>query len=368
MTSDHHHHDHAHDHDHGHGHDDGHAHGYGHGHAPADFGHAFAIGALLNILFVAVEAAYGVIGHSMALLADAGHNLSDVLALLMAWGANSLGRRQPTPRFTYGLGGSSILAALFNAIVLLIAVGGIATEAVRRFATPEAPDTTTMMVVAGIGIAINGFTAMLFARGARGDLNIRGAFLHMLADAGISAAVVVAGIGIAINGFTAFLFARGAKGDLNIRGAFLHMLADAGISAAVVVAGLGILLTGWLWLDPALSLLVAAVIVRGTWGLLRDSVALSLDAVPAGIDPVAVRHHLESLDGVDRIHDLHIWAMSTRETALTCHLVMPAGYPGDGFTVRVAAELKQRWNIGHATLQIETGGDTECALAPENVV
>ena len=324
MTSDHHHHDHAHDHDHGHGHDDGHAHGYGHGHAPADFGHAFAIGALLNILFVAVEAAYGVIGHSMALLADAGHNLSDVLALLMAWGANSLGRRQPTPRFTYGLGGSSILAALFNAIVLLIAVGGIATEAVRRFATPEAPDTTTMMVVAGIGIAINGFTA--------------------------------------------FLFARGAKGDLNIRGAFLHMLADAGISAAVVVAGLGILLTGWLWLDPALSLLVAAVIVRGTWGLLRDSVALSLDAVPAGIDPVAVRHHLESLDGVDRIHDLHIWAMSTRETALTCHLVMPAGYPGDGFTMRVAAELKQRWNIGHATLQIETGGDTECALAPENVV
>ena len=324
MTSDHHHHDHAHDHDHGHGHDDGHAHGHGHGHAPADFGHAFAIGALLNILFVAVEAAYGVIGHSMALLADAGHNLSDVLALLMAWGANSLGRRQPTPRFTYGLGGSSILAALFNAIVLLIAVGGIATEAVRRFATPEAPDTTTMMVVAGIGIAINGFTA--------------------------------------------FLFARGAKGDLNIRGAFLHMLADAGISAAVVVAGLGILLTGWLWLDPALSLLVAAVIVRGTWGLLRDSVALSLDAVPAGIDPVAVRHHLESLDGVDRIHDLHIWAMSTRETALTCHLVMPAGYPGDGFTMRVAAELKQRWNIGHATLQIETGGDTECALAPENVV
>ena len=324
MTHDHHHHDHAHGHGPGHAHGHGHDHAHGHAHAPADFGRAFALGALLNILFVAVEAAYGVIGHSMALLADAGHNLSDVLALLMAWGASSLGRRQPTARFTYGLGGSSILAALFNAIVLLIAVGGIAAEALRRFATPEAPNTTTMMVVAGIGIAINGFTALLFA--------------------------------------------RGAKGDLNIRGAFLHMLADAGISAAVVVAGLGILLTGWLWLDPALSLLVAAVIVHGTWGLLRDSVALSLDAVPAGIDPVAVRRYLERLDGVDRIHELHIWAMSTRETALTCHLVMPAGYPGDSFTMRAATELRQRWGIGHATLQIETGGDTECALAPEDVV
>lgn len=284
---------------------------------------------MLNIAFVAVEATYGVIGHSMALLADAGHNLSDVLALLMAWGASSLGRRQPTARFTYGLGASSILAALFNAIVLMIAVGGIAVEAIRRFSTPEAPSTTTMMVVAGIGIAINSFTALLFARGAR----------------------------------------RGAKGgDLNIRGVFLHMLADAGISSAVVLAGLGILATGWLWLDPALSLLVAAVIVHGTWGLLRDSVALSLDAVPAGIDPMAVRRYLEGLEGVDRIHDLHIWAMSTAETALTCHLVMPAGYPGDRFTLQAANELKKRWGIGHATLQIETGGDTECALAPEHVV
>jgi cobalt-zinc-cadmium efflux system protein len=317
------HHHHAHGHDH-HGHDHGHGHRHAHASASDGFGRAFAIGAVLNLAFVGIEAAYGVIANSMALLADAGHNLSDVLALLIAWGASSLARRQPTPRFTYGLGGTSILAALFNAIVLMIAVGGIAVEAIRRFSVPAEPEAFTMMAVAGIGILVNGATALLFA--------------------------------------------RGAKRDLNLRGAFLHMVADAAISAAVVAAGLGILLPGWLWLDPALSLLVAAVIVYGTWGLLRDSVALSLDAVPAGIDPLAVRRYLEALDGVARLHDLHIWAMSTHETALTCHLVMPAGHPGDRFTMNTAEELKHRFGIGHATLQIETGGDTECALAPEHVV
>jgi cobalt-zinc-cadmium efflux system protein len=317
-------HQHGHAHAHGHDHDDHHGHSHaGHGHAPRDFGLAFAVGAALNLGFVVVEAVYGVIANSMALLADAGHNLSDVLGLLIAWGAATLARRGPTARYTYGLRGSSILAALFNAIILLVGVGGIAWEAIRRFSDPQPIASGTVMIVAAIGILINGATALMFM--------------------------------------------AGRKGDLNIRGAFLHMAADAGISAGVVVAAFVMMLGGGAWIDPAASLVIVAVIVWGTWGLLRDSVAMSLQAVPAGIDPVAVRLYLEKLEGVARIHDLHIWPMSTTETALTCHLVMPEGVPGDAFSTRVAHELQIRFRIGHTTLQIERGQQS-CALEPDHVV
>jgi len=305
---------HDHDHDHGHGH--------GHTHAPRDFGFAFALGTVLNLGFVAAEATFGIIANSMALLADAGHNLSDVLGLLVAWGAATLARRLPTARYTYGLRSSSILAALFNAVILLVAVGGIAWEAIRRFAEPEPVASVTVMIVAAIGIAINGAPAALFV--------------------------------------------SGSKDDINIRGAFLHMAADAAVSAGVVVAALAMMLGGPAWIDPAASLVIVVVIVWSTWGLLRASVAMSLHAVPAGIDPAAVRGYLERLDGVARIHDLHIWPMSTTETALTCHLVMPAG-ADDAFAARVARELQQRFRIGHTTLQVERG-ETSCALEPDHVV
>ena len=314
---------HAH-HDHQHsGHHHGHQHASGHNHAPGDFGWAFAVGTALNLLFVVIEAASGFLANSMALLADAGHNLSDVFALLLAWTANSLARRAPTPRYTYGLGSSSILAALANAVILLVAVGAIAVEAVQRFGRPE---------------PVAGFTVM-----------------------------VVAGVGIVINGATAWMFARGRKSDLNVRGAYLHMVADAAVSLGVVLAGLAILLTGWTWLDPLVSLAIAGVIVWGTWGLLRDSVNMALHAVPAGIDPRAVRLHLEQVPGVASIHDLHIWPMSTTETALTCHLVMPQGSPGDAFLAAVARSLHDRFGISHATLQVEKG-ESACALEPDHVV
>jgi cobalt-zinc-cadmium efflux system protein len=314
--ADEHHHDHDHDHALGHDHD--------HGHAPKSFGVAFAVGTALNVGFVAVEAVYGILANSMALLADAGHNFSDVLGLLIAWGAIMLARRRPTARYTYGLRSSSILAALANAIFLLVATGGIAWEAIRRFAEPEPVSGTTVMIVAGIGIVINGLTA--------------------------------------------WLFAAGREGDINIRGAFLHMAADAAVSAGVVAAGIITLFTGWIWLDPAVSLAIAAMIVWSTWGLLRDAVNMSLDAVPPGIDPAEVRSYLEGLAGVVHIHDLHIWPMSTTETALTCHLVVPAGHPGDVYTARVASELHHRFGIGHATLQIEVDEGVACALEPDHVV
>jgi cobalt-zinc-cadmium efflux system protein len=313
-------HDHHHEYEHGHSHDGA----FGHSHAPKNFGLAFAVGTALNVGFVAVEAIYGILAHSMALLADAGHNLSDVLGLLIAWGATALAKRRPSARYTYGLRSSSILAALTNAIFLLVAVGGIAWEAIRRFAEPEPVAGITVMVVAGIGIVVNGVTA--------------------------------------------WLFASGRKGDINIKGAFLHMAADAAVSAGVVAAGLVILLAGWAWLDPVVSLIIAAVIIWGTWGLLRDSVSMSLNAVPPDIDPVQVRAYLESLSGVVHIHDLHIWPMSTTETALTCHLVMPGGHPGDVYTARIASELHHRFRIGHTTLQIEVDEDVACALEPEHVV
>lgn len=322
-------HDHGNDHDEhghgGHGHDGhGHHHGPGHSHAPADFGRAFAIGTALNVAFVVVEVVFGLLGNSVALLADAGHNLSDVLGLLLAWGASRLVKHRPTTRFTYGYRGSSILAALFNGLLLMAAVGGIAWEAIGRLFDPQPVAGVTVMVVAGVGIVINGVTAWLFAAG-RAD-------------------------------------------DINLRGAYLHMVADAAVSAGVVAAGLLILFTGWLWLDPLVSLAVIAVVAWSTWALMRDSVKMSLDAVPDGIDPDAVRAFLNGRPGVDGVHDLHIWPMSTTETALTCHLVMAGGHPGDGFLRGLAHDLEHRWRIHHPTVQIETDPHTACPLAPDEVV
>jgi cobalt-zinc-cadmium efflux system protein len=313
------HHDHSHD-DHA-----GHAHGQGgHVHAPASFGTAFAIGIGLNTAFVIVEGVFGYFSNSVALVADAGHNLSDVLGLVVAWVAAILSKRAPSARFTYGLRGSSILAALFNAVFLLVAVGAIAWEAVQRLFHPEP--------VAGLTV------------------------------------IAVAAAGILVNGITAWLFASGRKGDLNIRGAYLHMAADAAVSAGVVIAGLIILFTGWTWLDPLTSLIVSAVIVWGTWSLLRDSMAMSLNAVPQGIDPGAVRLYLENCDGVVEVHDLHIWPMSTTEVALTCHMVIPAGRPGDAFLMQIAHHLEKTFGIQHATLQVETEPHLPCALAPDHLV
>lgn len=303
----------------------GHAHDHAHGHvrAPASYGFAFALATGLNVAFVVVEAVFGVLANSTALVADAGHNLSDVLGLVVAWGAAVLSRRAPSGRYTYGLRGSSILAALFNAVFLLVAVGAIAWEAVHRMLAPQPVAGITVMVVAGIGIAINGATAALFA--------------------------------------------SGRSRDINIKGAFLHMAADAAVSAGVVIGGGMILLTGWLWIDPALSLAICLVIVGSTWSLLRDAVKMSLAAVPAGIDADAVRAFLAQRPGVTALHDLHIWPMSTTESALTCHLVMPGGHPGDGFLAETAQGLAHRFGIGHATLQIELG-PAACALAPDHVV
>lgn len=296
----------------------------GHHHHPkpgeADFGKAFAVGIALNLVFVVVEAAAGFFGNSMALLADAGHNLSDVLGLMLAWAAHLLSKRPPTRRFTYGLQGSSILAALGNAILLMVACGAIAWEAIRRMAEPPEVMGVTMIIVAGIGILINAATALLFA--------------------------------------------RGRKGDLNIRGAFLHMIADAVVSAGVVVAGVLVLLTGLEWIDPVTSLVIVAVIIVGTWSLFRDSLGLALNAVPAEIDPEAVTGRLARLPGVSAVHHLHIWPMSTTANALTAHLVMPGGHPGDAFLADAAHLVEHEFGIGHATLQVELGErcpDEDCA-------
>lgn len=320
MTHSHAAHDHAdHHHDHEHSHGPG-----GHSHAPASFGTAFAVGIALNTAFVVVEAVYGYTSNSTALIADAGHNLSDVLGLVVAWIAVILSKRPASPRYTYGLRGSSILAALFNAVFLLIAVGAIGWEAILRLLNPEPVAEKTVMIVAAIGIVINGFTA--------------------------------------------WLFASGSKNDLNIRGAYLHMAADAAVSAGVVVAALVIMFTGWLWLDPAVSLVIVAVIVWGTWGLLRDSTAMSLDAVPSNIDPVAVRDYLQNRPGVTEVCDLHIWPMSTTEVALSCHLVIPSGYPGDAFLVEASHQLNDRFHIQHVTIQIVTSPVTGCEIMARHAV
>ena len=293
-------------------------------HGAPDYGRAFAIGIGLNLAYVLVEAALGLVLGSLALLADAGHNLGDVLGLGLSWGAALLSRRRPSQRFTYGLRSSSILAALGNAVILLVVTGGIAWEALWRLAHPVAVAGGTVAWVAALGILVNGATALMFVRGRR---------------------------------------------DLNLRSAFVHMAADALIAAGVVAAGIAIALTGLAWLDPAVGLAVSAIVVYATWGLIKEAMGLALDAVPAAIDARAVRAHLAALPGVAAIHDLHIWGMSTTETALTCHLVMPGGHPGDAALTRFAHELDERFAIHHATLQIEVADSEEvCALTPEHVV
>jgi cobalt-zinc-cadmium efflux system protein len=306
-----------------HSHD--HAHAHSHTHDSGGHDAAFAVGTLLNAGFVLVEGIYGITSHSMALLADAGHNLGDVAALLIAWAASALARQRPSTRFTYGYRGSSILAALLNAVILFIAVGAIGLESIRRLIEPGPVASLTVVVVAAIGIGVNGLSTLLFL--------------------------------------------RGRHGDLNVRSAYLHMAADTLVSIGVVATGLVIMATGWLLLDPAVGLAVAIAIVVGTWEVLRHSIRLALDAVPASIDPAAVRGYLGGLAGVAELHDLHIWPMSTTETALTCHLVMPAGHPGDAALARLALELRARFDIQHATIQVETGDPAHpCELVPDHVV
>lgn len=302
-----------------------HHHHHPHHPPPDNYRRAFLMGTLLNVSFVVIEAGAGFLTGSLALLADAGHNLSDVLGLLIAWGANYLSRLPPTQRYTYGFRRSSILAALLNALLLMLAMGGITWEAVHRLAAPSP-------IAGGILIA-------------------------------------VAGAGVVINTLTALLFQAGRDRDLNIRGAFLHMAADALVSLGVVLAGIAILLTGWYWFDPVISLIIVAVVVWGTWDLLKDALKLALDAVPAHIEPLAVRAFLAELPQVERVHDLHIWAMSTTQTALTVHLVMPTGHPGDRFLADTSQALRQHFGIEHVTIQVETGDpDHPCHLEPDHQV
>jgi cobalt-zinc-cadmium efflux system protein len=305
---------HAHAHHHGHSHADSDCHGlhdhHGHHHAPVDYGPAFVIGIVLNSAFVVVEATFGFLYDSMALVADAGHNLSDVLALLLAWAANLAAKRAPSDRYTYGFKSSTILAAIANALLLAFAIGAILFETAHRLFEPSEPQGMVIIIVAGIGVVINTATALLFLRG---------------------------------------------QDDLNIRGAYLHMAADALVSVGVVVAGIAILFSGLWWIDPLVSFAIVAMIAWGTWGLAKDSIRLGLLAVPARIDVAEVRAHLAGLEGVSAVHDLHIWPMSTTETALTAHLVMPDGPASDEFLHAIAHNLEDRFGIGHATIQVERG-------------
>lgn len=323
SAHDHHHHD---GHSHGaHDHKPGHVHGPGgHHHAPASFGAAFAIGTALNAGFVTVEVFFGIAAHSAALLADAVHNLGDVLGLLIAWGSVLLARRYPTALRTYGWGRGTILAALINAVVLLLGCGAIAIEALQRFFAPQPVAGVTIMWVAAIGILINGGTALMFM--------------------------------------------SGRKGDLNVRSAFVHMASDAVVSAGVVIAGLLITVTHMRWIDPATSLVLVAVITIGTWSLLRDSMNLALDAVPAGVDLTKVDATLRGLPGVTDVHDLHVWGLSTTKIALTAHLVHDQIH-ADDLIQRAAAKVRDQFGIGHATFQIETTETAElCDLRPAHVV
>ena len=288
---------------------DAHVHSHSHSHAPTSFGRAFAIGIALNVGFVAIETVFGFYANSMALLSDAGHNLSDVLGLMVAWAGGMMARSSATPRFTYGLKKASILSALINALFLLIAVGAIGAEAIRRLFHPS---------------------------------HTQGEYV-----------IVVAAIGILVNGLTAFLFARGREHDINIRGAFLHMATDALVSLAVVFSGFVILWTGQEWVDPVMSLAVAIVILWGSVGLLKESVWMSLAGVPAGIDVDQVELALAELDGVDAVHDLHVWPLSTTETALTAHIVTArADYP-DALLESAQIMLHDRFRIEHCTIQVE---------------
>jgi len=280
-----------------------------HLHAWTNHNKAFIIGITLNVIYILVEVFYGLLINSMALLADAGHNFSDVLGLLLAWGAAYLAKTATTEKRTYGFRKSTILAALFNSVLLMIAVGAITIEAVQKLILPEPVQGFTMMIVAGIGVVINTVTA--------------------------------------------FLFMKGRKEDLNIKGAFLHMATDAGVSLGVVLAGLLILYTNWLWIDPVMSLIIVLVITYGTWGLLKDSFHLSIDAVPKGIDLKEVGSYLKTINGVTEVHDLHIWAMSTTEIALTAHLVIPDETKDDFFLKKICGELQSKFGIIHSTIQIE---------------
>jgi cobalt-zinc-cadmium efflux system protein len=302
---------------HAHDHHDHHAHG------ATNFGAAFAIATALNLGLVVAQIVYGLAANSVALLADAGHNFGDALGLVLAWGAYRLGRAAPTERFTYGFRSASILSALINAILLLVATGAITWEAIQRFGRPEQTDGVTVMIVAGAAIVVNGLAAQLLM--------------------------------------------AGGKDDLNIRSAFAHLAADAAVSAGVVIAGAVLLLTGWTWVDPVASLLVSVAIVWGTWGLLWESLHLSMNAVPQGVSIADVRGYLGNLPGVAGVHDLHIWAMSTTETALTVHLVCDGGHAGDTFLMDTAHELEHRFGIRHATIQVETG-ERDCRLAPTSVI
>jgi len=289
----------------------------GHSHEPAKHGRAFVIGLILNLGFVVVEFIYGTLAHSLALVADAGHNLSDVLSLLLAWGALLLSRRHPTPGRTYGLRRSSILAAFVNAVILLLAMGAIAWEALQRFGDPQPVSAETVIVIALIGVLIN--------------------------------------LG------TAILFFSGRKSDLNIRAVFSHMAADAAVSLGVAVTGVIIMVTHWLWLDPVMSLIIVVVILIGTWDLLKDSVNLALDAVPEGINVEEVQQYLRDLPQCVEIHDLHVWGMSTTETALTAHLVMQEMVKDNNFFAEVEKKLHENFGIEHATLQIEImGAENPC--------
>lgn len=302
--------------------------GAGHHHhhhpAPSGSGAAFPLAVGLNVALIAAQVFYALVANSMALLADAAHNTGDVVGLVLAWGALALARRHPTERFTYGFRSASILAALVNACSLLIATGGIAWEAIRRFFEPADVAGGTVMILAAAGVVVNALSAWLLMRGNRADLNVRAAVLHLAAD--------------------------------------------AGVSAAVLLAGGAILLTGMSWIDPAASLLVSAVILWTTWGLLRESARLSMNAVPAEIALADVRAYLQRLPGVTDVHDLHVWAMSTTETALTAHLVMPAGHPGDAFLHDLGHELAHRFGIAHPTIQVEIADAGVCALAADAVV
>lgn len=310
-----------------HSHAHSHAHSHGHNHAePRNFDKAFAIGIFLNLAFVIAETGYGFVAKSLALVADAGHNLSDVVGLVLAWAAIWLSRKKPTGRFTYGLRRSSILAALLNAVLLLIAVGGITWEALRRFWEPTSIQTGTVMAVAFVGILINGVTA--------------------------------------------YLFMSGRKDDINIRGAYIHMATDALVSVGVVISGLLIQQTQWMWVDPAISIVIALIITLSTWSLLKESIHMTMDAVPAGIHLTQVREYFANLLGVQEVHDLHVWSMSTTETALTVHLVIPKNLQTDELLAKMSLELKENFKIDHPTIQIESGdfADFNCALKSDEVV
>jgi cobalt-zinc-cadmium efflux system protein len=303
-----------------HNHDGGAAHGHAHAHpAPANFGAAFAIGIGLNLAYVLVEFGIGAAIGSLALMADAGHNLSDVLGLAAAWAAAAAGKLKPNSRYTFGFGQASILAALLNAILLMIACGAIGWEAIQRFGETKDVPPLPMMAVAAVGVVINTITALLFF--------------------------------------------RGRNADINVRGAFLHLAADALVSLGVILAGLAILVTGLHWIDPLTSLVIVAVIIIGTWGLLRDSVRLSMKAAPNTVATEAVRAWLLERSGVTAVHDLHVWSLSTTQAAVSAHLVIPQGHPGDALLAEWVHGLKHDFPIHHVTLQIEIGAGPPCDQA-----